>query len=207
MTVDDKRQHIMQAAEELFTSRRFHEITMDDVATAAGVGKGTLYRYFEDKDDLFFQTATNGFELLCEVVGQVSHDCQFSDQLLSACDKITRFMDSRRALFTMMQAEQFRMLWLRGDLRDRWMQTRRKLISAVGAILAKGVAEGAVRGDLPLETLATYLLVMLRARSQEMAADSDAAHPLEVTVELFCNGVGPKNREAVGPEDRGTVRP
>ena len=26
---------------------------MDDVATEAGVGKGTIYRYFEDKDELY----------------------------------------------------------------------------------------------------------------------------------------------------------
>ncbi|NJL30924.1 MAG: TetR/AcrR family transcriptional regulator, partial [Phycisphaerales bacterium] len=29
---------------------------------AAGVGKGTIYRYFKDKDDLFFSTAAQGFE-------------------------------------------------------------------------------------------------------------------------------------------------
>ena len=40
MIEQDKRQRIMQAAEKLFSSRRFHEITTDDVAREAKVGKG-----------------------------------------------------------------------------------------------------------------------------------------------------------------------
>ena len=69
-TRPDKRLAIMQAAESLFTSRRLHEITLDDVAREAQVGKGTIYRYFQDKDDLFFQTATQGFDELCDLLQQ-----------------------------------------------------------------------------------------------------------------------------------------
>ena len=38
------------------------------VKSEAKVGKGTIYLYFENKDDLFFQTATWGFEELCELL-------------------------------------------------------------------------------------------------------------------------------------------
>jgi len=51
--------------EKLFTSRRFHKITVDDVAQAAQVGKGTIYRYFQNKDDLFSQTAPALFSGAC----------------------------------------------------------------------------------------------------------------------------------------------
>ena len=44
----------MRAAEKLFTSRRYHEISLDAVVQEARVGKGTIYRYFQSKDDLFF---------------------------------------------------------------------------------------------------------------------------------------------------------
>ncbi|RPI59812.1 MAG: TetR/AcrR family transcriptional regulator, partial [Planctomycetaceae bacterium] len=64
----DKRLQIMQAAEKLFTSRRFHEVTTDDIAKSAHVGKGTIYNYFKDKDDMFFQMATNGFDELCDLL-------------------------------------------------------------------------------------------------------------------------------------------
>jgi AcrR family transcriptional regulator len=46
---------ILDAAGRLFGTRRFHEVRMDDIAAEAGVGKGTLYRYFKDKDELYLK--------------------------------------------------------------------------------------------------------------------------------------------------------
>lgn len=46
------RQKILVAAEELFASRGVEGVSMDDVARAACVGKGTLYRRFGDRAGL-----------------------------------------------------------------------------------------------------------------------------------------------------------
>ena len=51
----DKRQAILKALEKVLQKRQFDEVTVDMVAETAGVGKGTVYRYFEDKQDLFLQ--------------------------------------------------------------------------------------------------------------------------------------------------------
>src|SRR5215467_9855567 len=44
---------MLDAAARLFGARRFHEVRMEDIAAEAEVGKGTLYRYFQDKEELF----------------------------------------------------------------------------------------------------------------------------------------------------------
>jgi AcrR family transcriptional regulator len=46
------RARVLEAARRLFAARGVTEVTMDDVAAAAGVGKGTLYRRFGDKSGL-----------------------------------------------------------------------------------------------------------------------------------------------------------
>ena len=46
------RLRVLSAAERLFAERGVAGVTMDDVAAAAGVGKGTLYRRFTDKGGL-----------------------------------------------------------------------------------------------------------------------------------------------------------
>jgi AcrR family transcriptional regulator len=43
------RQQILSAARQLFDQRGVEQVTMDEIARAAGVGKGTLYRRYPDK--------------------------------------------------------------------------------------------------------------------------------------------------------------
>ncbi len=48
----DKRQAILDAALDLFAERGFHGTAVPQIAERAGVGAGTLYRYFENKEAL-----------------------------------------------------------------------------------------------------------------------------------------------------------
>lgn len=48
-----KRRQIMEGARAVFLSAGFDGASMNDVARVAGVSKGTLYAYFNSKDDLF----------------------------------------------------------------------------------------------------------------------------------------------------------
>jgi TetR/AcrR family fatty acid metabolism transcriptional regulator len=49
---EERRGQILDAAAAVFVRRGFHVARMDDIAAQAGVSKGTLYWYFESKDDL-----------------------------------------------------------------------------------------------------------------------------------------------------------
>jgi AcrR family transcriptional regulator len=50
--VDDKRRRILDAALRTFAAKGYHGTAVPDVADAAGVGTGTLYRYFAHKEAL-----------------------------------------------------------------------------------------------------------------------------------------------------------
>ena len=51
-TPSDKREAIFDAALTLFAERGFHGTSAADIAQRAGVGAGTIYRYFEGKEAL-----------------------------------------------------------------------------------------------------------------------------------------------------------
>ena len=192
MTRPERRREIMQAAEKLFTTRRFHEITTDDVAKAAGVGKGTIYRYFEDKEDLFFETAMSGFDELCDLVRQsVTDQAPFVEQLVGACAEIGGFFARRRQLFRMMQAEDGRAMLCHGSLYERWLTHRQRLIGAVSEIIARGVCEGQIRGDIPAEVLTHFLLGTLRTRARDMANLPEEVRTLDRAVDVFLHGAAP----------------
>ena len=57
-----KRERILRAALEVCGARGVNAATMDDVAARAGVSKGTLYRFFESKEDLFLATLLASYE-------------------------------------------------------------------------------------------------------------------------------------------------
>jgi AcrR family transcriptional regulator len=191
---EDKKQRIMQAAEELFASGRIHEITTDDVARRAGVGKGTIYRFFEDKDHLFFETAHAGFDELCELLRrEVPQEATFAQQLLSACVQISGFFDRRRELFDMMLSEERRASVVAGRLCRRWREKRKALVEAVAVILRHGVADGAIRSDLPAEVLANFFLGMLRTRARDLGDCPPAHKRYEVIVDVFCRGANARN--------------
>ena len=50
--IDDKRRRILDAALRTFADRGYHGTNVPEVAAAAGVGIGSLYRYFADKQTL-----------------------------------------------------------------------------------------------------------------------------------------------------------
>jgi len=185
----------MQAAEKLFTSRRFHEITLDEIAREARVGKGTIYLHFKDKDELFLEVATSGFdELRRRLRRRVPGDAPFERQLLHACEAVSAFFRTRRQLFRMMQTEDVRMAWCRGRVRERWIERRRELACTLGEIVGKGVTEGKIRSDIPPELLAEFLLGMLRTLAREAAGDGDSLRRPAIVMELFLHGAASPGR-------------
>jgi AcrR family transcriptional regulator len=48
-----RQQEILKAARALFVTKGFRETTLEEVARCAEFGKGTLYHYFANKEDLF----------------------------------------------------------------------------------------------------------------------------------------------------------
>ena len=190
MVHSDKRQQIMLVVEKLATSRRFHEITLDEVAKAAKVGKGTIYHYFKDKDDLFFQVATSGFGELCELLKQkVPNNTSFSEKLLNVCKQVSMFFATRRQLLQMMQTEAGLVCWRRGRIRQRWLDRRKMLVDTLADIFLEGIEEGIIRTDISAEVLATFLLGMLRTRARDLQDAPENMKSYKLLVELFLNGV------------------
>ena len=49
---EERKDQIMNAAEEVFSQKGFSDARMDDIAEGTGLSKGTLYLYYKSKDDL-----------------------------------------------------------------------------------------------------------------------------------------------------------
>ena len=158
-----KSKQILKAAENLFASGRYHEVTLDDICKKAGVGKGTVYRYFENKEDLFWQVIASGLDDLAESLEAVAEqEDDPHEGLCRATGCIADFFTARRSLFRLVWRAQFRGSEGHRKLRDRWHRKDQKALAVLAGFIEKGMEDGRYKSDLPAAAAARLLLGMIR---------------------------------------------
>ena len=70
---EQRQNEILDAAEELFLSKGYDNVHMDDIAREVELGKATLYLYFENKEALFFSTALRALKMLVSMAREGSN--------------------------------------------------------------------------------------------------------------------------------------
>jgi len=64
---EQRRSDIISAAERLFFSRQFDDVSMDDIANAVELSRATLYLYFKDKESIYFAVLLRGIRIMSEI--------------------------------------------------------------------------------------------------------------------------------------------
>jgi AcrR family transcriptional regulator len=136
------KERILEAALEIFSQKGFHPATTDEIAERAGVGKGTLYRYFETKEKLFAELVRLRLEELERRAGSVMDG---QDDVLTMISKYIRvyfeFFDGNQRLFRLIVQEQLEL----GE--DSLSAYFRKVMRAIPHLKRK-VYEGTQQGIL-----------------------------------------------------------
>jgi len=65
---DQRRAQLLDAANEVFTTRGYHAAAMDEIAAAAGISKPVLYQHFDSKLDLYLALLDRACDSLLGVV-------------------------------------------------------------------------------------------------------------------------------------------
>jgi AcrR family transcriptional regulator len=131
---------ILAAAARLFATQRFHEARMEDIATAAEVGKGTLYRYFKDKDELYDALLVRAGEQLSRRLAEETAPASGARARLEAVvAALIGYFDEQPHLFDLIQRAEV-MHAADGDF--PWEQTRRATFRLVQRVFAEAAAAG-----------------------------------------------------------------
>ncbi len=116
MTKDkrSKREVILDAAYNLFIDKGYWDTKIIDIADSAGIGKGTVYEYFESKDAIFlelFKTkVAAGYEMLPEILSRENNcECKMKKYIETEMENTSSFTFSRNFLMDlMMKSDAFR---------------------------------------------------------------------------------------------------
>jgi AcrR family transcriptional regulator len=134
---------ILTAATRLFARQRFHEVRMDDIAAAAEVSKGTLYRYFKDKEELFAvlldQAAEEMSLRLRQCAAMPGEPRARLEAILAA---YLQYFGDHPHLFDLIQRAE---VLSRPNHEVRWYRTRQESIDLVRSVLEEGQRLGVFR--------------------------------------------------------------
>jgi AcrR family transcriptional regulator len=64
--VDERRRQLVALGIDLFSQRTYDEVSIDELAQAAGISKGLLYHYFPTKRDFYVETVREAATQLLE---------------------------------------------------------------------------------------------------------------------------------------------
>lgn len=83
----EKEIAIILAASEVFSEKGFYQTTVEEVAKKAGIGKGTIYLYFKDKEDLFSEMLSYHF---CELSQEMDRILKTKKPILEKLKEIIK---------------------------------------------------------------------------------------------------------------------
>ncbi|SET98977.1 TetR/AcrR family transcriptional regulator [Paenibacillus sp. NFR01] len=105
MAVVDRRQLVLQAATKCFSLFGYKATTMDQVARIANVGKGTIYTFFVNKEQLFDEILRGVIAEMKKIAErEIRRDKPFFDNLHRVLDALLEFR-SEHELFIKLSQE------------------------------------------------------------------------------------------------------
>lgn len=149
------RQRIIAAAREVFAARGV-EVTLDDIARHAGVGVGTVYRRFADRDALVEAVFEDQVERL-GAVAQEATECADPWEGLERMLLVTGqyFADNRGLRDVLLEG---------GPDRRRVAALRERLTPAVTTVLTRAQRAGLLRDDIePTDVPLIHIMLMAAA--------------------------------------------
>lgn len=187
---DDKRLQILQAAGEVFRRRGFSVATIDEIASAAGVGKGTIYLYFSGKQDIVNSLVTHTLESLHSGIRQVLSG---TDDAVTKLNKLVaghvhfslKHLDFAYILYRELSE-------LGGEFSDKVLGFTDEYIRAVASVLRQGEAEGALDVGDP-EIVASGVMGLINTAvffSARRRADIGESELTNRILSLLMDGIG-----------------
>ena len=183
-----KRHAILEQAIRTFAELGFRGSDVQVIADRAGVGKGTVYRYFHSKEDLFwaatFEVLLRLEQHLLEAIGDAEGACA---KIRAAAIAYTKFFEANPQYLEMFVQDRAE---FRGSGPESHREYHQKMIRRFEGILQQGIAAGELR---PIDTRQTthalgsllYGIVVLGCHLAPVSAVDMAEH----SIDIFLRGI------------------
>lgn len=192
-----KRQLILDAARVIFSQKGYHRATVDDIIALADTGKGTVYNYFINKEQLFYTLIKetyvpfeNGLDAICH------SNCEPLDKIKEMIVLFLAFYLENAELWRVMMHE------VRGfgyndpqsmtkEQRDKYHAHFDHTIGAMSSVIREGKEKGVIKTDNE-EQAAHWLFSMIVISVFHNFVKGDIEESTKMIADTFLYGVAPK---------------
>jgi AcrR family transcriptional regulator len=142
---EGKKNNILRAARKLFFDRGFKFVTVDSIAAKAGVSKGSIYLYFDSKEEIYAQVLiTDNIELNKNIRIFSTKEAPAAELLLEFSQIYINYFLEHNELFRilmtfMLQTEQMN---LTQEQNTELIRTTNDNIKIISTIIQKGIDSG-----------------------------------------------------------------
>ena len=189
---DSSRDRILQAAQRLFARQGFDGTTTRDLAQAAGVAEGTLFRHFSNKKAILVEVATQGWiEILTDLLTELSEMGSYKAVAQVMQRRMWNFQKNADLMRVCFMEAQFH-----PDLRDRVQsEVIAKMTDVAEAFFQTAMERGIYRPMNPRLVAQVFLGMFAisgfshNTLMEPNASPQDMKEMAEGLAEIFLNGV------------------
>ncbi|MBI3895082.1 MAG: TetR/AcrR family transcriptional regulator [Acidobacteria bacterium] len=183
---------ISQAARKVFAKKGFDETTVEDIAHAAGIAKGTLYLYFRSKKKIYLAALREGILALHEKVQQeVEAAPSVEDKLRAYIFTKLRYFEENWDFFRIYHSEWGNVFARSADVQKNFKRYQEQQARMLEGVLQEGAQQGLLR-PIHIPTTASVIYDVTRAliaRRLLEESQSKAEEDAEFIFDLIWNGI------------------
>ena len=156
---ETRRREILDAAIKLFAEKGYEQTTLDEIAQKAEFGKGTIYHYFKNKEELiitYLQEGVDYFIKLGKYSAQMPN-LTASQKLRHYAYHMTKFVRENEHFVRVMVFELPRIVVMESEDSCELRCRRQELVEIVAGIIESGIAAGEFKPLSPVRTAELYL--------------------------------------------------
>ncbi len=191
-----KRQQILEAAYAVFSRKGYHRATVDEIIALADTGKGTVYNYFNNKEQLFYTLIRERSQPFETALQQAADDDQPTLEKLQTMIRLfLRFYLDNAALWRVMMHEirgfgSDGLSYVKAEIRDKYREGFNRTIGLLAKVLQEGIDQGLLR-DVNVKHASYALFSVIVALAFQQFVD-DVDESAREVAETFLYGMARK---------------
>ena len=189
-TREATRQRIMREAASEFARLGFDQANINTIAEQAGIGKGTIYLYFENKRELFLAMLRHiAQEQLTVIRAALATDGSMSHRLEHLFQAFTHLAEEESDTFNVYMSALY-------GVNRAFQEEATKLLRDYVAVITLVLEEGRVHGEIQcIDVEATALMILSLTESYVLSArvlgksEQEITHHAKYVAQLILNGI------------------